>query len=63
MKSMGIGQKIDLKVGFRLEAIVKDYSSKEMLVINIRFDLYYIIECLRINAQNLETIAYNKSRY
>lgn len=44
MESVKIRQKVDLRVYFQLRVIVNDYNFKKILVVNIGFDLHYIVE-------------------
>lgn len=63
IKLLKIGWEINLAIGFRLKVIMKGYNSEKLLVINIRFDLYYIIECLETNIYDQRTNIYDKSQY
>lgn len=60
VKSLEIRSEIDLKVGFRPKAIMESYNLEKILVVNVGFDLYYIVEYLEINVYNLEIKAYKK---
>lgn len=61
LKWLGIRQEVNLKISFKLGIIIKSYSFKKMLVINIKFNLHYITEYLGINTYNLGTNGYDKS--
>lgn len=50
-----IKKRINLEVGFIIEAIVKNYNFKKLLIKKVELNLYYIVKYLtKTNVYNLE---------